>query len=374
MRRFLLLLASLASLLVLPALASDPRVAEVAYTRVLSSRPAFRTLTRDSVAGSASARGGTRGALFYVNDTASYDALLALVGAGASASAPRVAVVMETTFFTAPIIRALNASIPTDRLAAVLVIPAPAPEDGFSPAEPAPNGPVDINAAAGYQWNPLGTSLSFDSFPFPLTSITGSNAVTLRRRALANAARRAEGSHPGYTAHARQYMFSTLSSENCFEVNNCYPIGGYSVWATLGNLTATNDTPSPATNSSKREIVLVASQMDAAAFFPGRAHGADAAVSGTVVTLAAAHALSQVEGVMALERNLIFALFNGEKFDYVGSRNFFGDLYGNFTCPEGNERLGTSPNGTEGVPVGCNQPFRTELAFKNVRIYLYVDA
>ncbi|XP_003739717.1 nicastrin [Galendromus occidentalis] len=75
-----------------------------------------------------------------------------------------------------------------------------------------------------------------------------------------------------------------------------------------------------------QETVIIAARLDSFSLFSGLAPGADSAVSGIVSLLTLAEALTKVKSSTIRNKNILFALFNGEAFDYIGSSRCILDL------------------------------------------------
>jgi len=66
--------------------------------------------------------------------------------------------------------------------------------------------------------------------------------------------------------------------------------------------------------------------MDSASFFRDKSLGADSPISGLISLLVAVDALSHVEGLEDLSKQLVFVIFTGEAWGYLGSRRFLLEL------------------------------------------------
>ena len=197
-----------------------------------------------------------------------------------------------------------------------------------------------------------GTSLSYDSYNFPIFRITDdgdANAV------LAGAAANRAGAfaaYPLYSLNLDAFMWATTDSATCLQrgtqhgrararlpphtprrglpgaersrlggsassglplatrprhVGLCDPVGGSSVWASVQPLAAA------------RRTVMVSAPMDASAFFHAIAMGADADTTAVVALLVAAQAIGQLN-TSAFEKDVVFALFDAEAWGYAGSQ------------------------------------------------------
>lgn len=66
--------------------------------------------------------------------------------------------------------------------------------------------------------------------------------------------------------------------------------------------------------------------MDSASFFRDKSLGADSPISGLIALVAAVDALSRVDGLGDLNKQLVFLIFTGEAWGYLGSRRFLLEL------------------------------------------------
>ncbi|KAH7352865.1 hypothetical protein KP509_19G068000 [Ceratopteris richardii] len=108
----------------------------------------------------------------------------------------------------------------------------------------------------------------------------------------------------------------TSTSEACLSASSCLPLGGYSVWSSLP----------PISSSSSKEIVLVITSMDSASIFRDTTLGADSPLSGLVALLASLDALANISSPENWNRQLVVAVFTGEAWGYLGSRQFLNQL------------------------------------------------
>uniref|UniRef100_A0A0A0L8Z5 Nicastrin n=1 Tax=Cucumis sativus TaxID=3659 RepID=A0A0A0L8Z5_CUCSA len=95
----------------------------------------------------------------------------------------------------------------------------------------------------------------------------------------------------------------THSSMSCLKEETCLPLGGYSVWSSLPPInTSSSDQSKP--------VILTVASMDSASFFRDKSIGADSPISGLIALLAAVDALSHVDGLDDLHKQvLIEAVF-----------------------------------------------------------------
>ncbi|KAG9480764.1 hypothetical protein GDO78_010171 [Eleutherodactylus coqui] len=108
----------------------------------------------------------------------------------------------------------------------------------------------------------------------------------------------------------------------------CDSLADYNVWSTV----------KPINNSGflapEEKVVVSAARLDGRSFFWNLAPAAESTVSSLVTQLAAAEAIHKANDSQALPRNILFAFFQGEVFDYIGSSRMVYDMEkGRFPVP-----------------------------------------
>lgn len=191
----------------------------------------------------------------------------------------------------------------------------------FSPSSKFPQAEFSLYPNTSYEWNPIGSGIMWRSYNFPVFLLSESSTLTLQEVATRN-----EIKKKAYTSHVAEFdlvMQTTKvgihDSESCLKEEACLPLGGYSVWSSLPPIN------SSASDQSKPIILTVAS-MDAASFFRDKSLGAESPISGMISLLAAVDALSHVEGLDDISKQLVFLVFTGESWGYLGSRRFLFEL------------------------------------------------
>ncbi|XP_061978467.1 nicastrin isoform X1 [Populus nigra] len=192
---------------------------------------------------------------------------------------------------------------------------------GFSPDQKFPGAEYAPYKNINYEWNPIGSGMMWRAYSFPVFLITEGGAQLVQEVAMNNEKKRND-----YTADVVEFdsvMQTTKSgthdSESCLQEQTCFPLGGYSVWSSLPPINNSS------TNHSKPIILTVAS-MDSASFFHDKNLGAESPISGLIALLAAVDSLSHVNGLDDLGKQLVFSVFTGEAWGYLGSRRFLFEL------------------------------------------------
>ncbi|KAL6959619.1 hypothetical protein U1Q18_039773, partial [Sarracenia purpurea var. burkii] len=201
---------------------------------------------------------------------------------------------------------------------------------GFSLDEKFPQAKFSPYQNINYQWNPIGSGMMWNNYNFPSFLLSNTSTSTLKEAAIKN-----EENKKAYTADVAEFDLvmqttkaGTHDSESCLKEATCLPLGGYSVWSAIPPINKLSS------ESSKR-IILAVSSMDSASFFRDKNLGADSPISGLITLLVAVDALSHVEGLDYLGKQLVFVIFTGEAWGYLGSRRFLHELDHNSDAVDG---------------------------------------
>ncbi|OVA13851.1 Nicastrin [Macleaya cordata] len=192
---------------------------------------------------------------------------------------------------------------------------------GFSPVEKFPQAEFSPYQKLNYEWNPAGSSIMWNSYHFPVFLLSEDSTVIMQEVADKN-----EKNNQAYTVDMAEFDLvmqttktGTHDSESCLKQRSCLPLGGYSVMSSLP--------PINLSSSQRPKPILVAvASMDSVSFFRDQSPGADSPLSGMVSLLAAVDALSQIDGINELNKQLLFLVFTGESWGYLGSRRFLSEL------------------------------------------------
>ncbi|KAK2652570.1 hypothetical protein Ddye_012426 [Dipteronia dyeriana] len=192
---------------------------------------------------------------------------------------------------------------------------------GFSPAQKFPQAEFAPYSNISYQWNQIGSGIMWKAYDFPVFLLSESSRLTLQEAAVKN-----EKTKNGYTTNVAEFelvMQTTKAgsphSESCLKEGACLPLGGYSVWSSLPPINISSSYQS-------KPIILALASMDSASFFRDKSLGADSPISGLISLLAAVDALSRVDGLTNLSKQLVFFVPTGEAWGYLGSRRFLFEL------------------------------------------------
>uniref|UniRef100_A0A8C7MZX8 Nicastrin n=1 Tax=Oncorhynchus kisutch TaxID=8019 RepID=A0A8C7MZX8_ONCKI len=312
-------------------------VAQKIYVELNNTVPCVRLLNATHQIGCQSSISGDTGVIHVLESEADLEWPLS------KGPNPPYMVLLESSLFTKSIMMKMkNAS---SRVAGVVVVPKTSPPE-FSPHTTCPNENTgvytetyDHNLAHCNTtvWNPRGNGLSYEEFDFPVFSLKEDNETEVIKQCYFDHNRVVNGSGLQYPLCAMQlfsHMHAVTDTATCMRRSSmdfstspvmvCDPLGGYNVCAFIRpyNSTAFG-------HKENESVVIAAARLDSKAFFLEDSTGAEGSVSGFVTLLAAAQALCEATQEAPRTRNILFAFFHGEVFDYIGSSRMVYDMKNN---------------------------------------------
>ncbi|MFS8034456.1 putative nicastrin [Helianthus anomalus] len=194
---------------------------------------------------------------------------------------------------------------------------------GSSPDKKFPQAEFSPYQNSKFEWNPTGSGIMWGLYDFPVFLLSESSTQSLQEVAVKNE------NKDTYAAEVTEFDLvmqttkaGTHDSESCLRERTCLPLGGYSVWSALPTVNI-----SSSSSKSKKPIILAVASMDSASFFRDKSLGAESPLSGMISLLAAVDALSRIDGLDTLSKQLVFVVFTGEAWGYLGSRRFLLELH-----------------------------------------------
>ncbi|KAH7679830.1 nicastrin protein [Dioscorea alata] len=208
------------------------------------------------------------------------------------------------------------------KVAGVLVEPSNLNKSiGFSPVEKFPQAAFAPYQSLNYEWNPTGSGIMWNSYDFPVFLLSEKSASIVHEIVIKNMK-----DNTAYLTDVAEFdlvmqttKVGTHDSESCLKEGSCLPLGGYSVWSSLPPINISSLGP-------PKPILLTIVSQDSASFFRDKSIGADSPLSGLIALLAAVDALSNIGSLDKLQKQLVFAVFTGEAWGYLGSRRFLHEL------------------------------------------------
>lgn len=189
-------------------------------------------------------------------------------------------------------------------------------------------------SAGGVVWNPKGTGLLRRDIPFPIFYLPESRSQEIDKidecYQRYNSDKNNQKGKPLCSVQLHSFMFAAVNTEVCLRrsassalltpTKVCDPLGDYNVYYSL--FPRTKDT-------KNKKVTLVTARIDTASLFDGVSPGAASSVVGMVTLLTAATTLSQmipIADANLYDENILWTLFNGEAFDYIGSQRVAYDI------------------------------------------------
>eukprot|EP01083_Nonionella_stella_P000200 626_1 len=209
-----------------------------------------------------------------------------------------------------------------------------------------------------YIWNPYGTYNNLREYKFAIITMSPSQSTSIKAFAQDNEDSIAKGQFGSHFVEFTYPMFTRNDSKTCLQTDNCLPVGGYSVWSTFQDYHMDTNT----TSQSPNDLIMAITSMDTTCLFHQNiCRGGNANMAGLVGWMASMEALSKIKHVLnndnqTTHKQIIFAAFQGEAYDLVGSRKFVHDLQnGSFVCEK--------PMDVKNYGNGCWQPYVSSMDF-----------
>ncbi|RIA98281.1 Nicastrin-domain-containing protein [Glomus cerebriforme] len=235
----------------------------------------------------------------------------------------------------------------------------------LSPDEKCPNCQFDLyrNDESRYLWNPNGLGIIQESYDFPIFALYPYDRASNRtyNRIISGVQfneRRAFERFPLKTVQLESLMFAAIDAPTCLRRNFCDPIGGHSVYST----------PSIDMNENDgKPIIVVSAAMDSKSLFQDITLGVNNGISGSIALIAIADALSKSQPpVKNFPKHILFTLFAGESWGFLGSQRFVKNIFEPFNCIQNNTKPTTSCGINTGNFGGCSFPCFRDLDFKRI--------
>ncbi|XP_001990868.2 nicastrin isoform X2 [Drosophila grimshawi] len=199
----------------------------------------------------------------------------------------------------------------------------------------------DASGNVANTWNRWGTGLLHEDFPFPIYYIGEDKDIFKLEDCFE------KFNNFNYESHAlrslcavevKAFMSAAVNSEVCIRrtnfINNlggsryCDPMEGRNVYATLYPRNASENVEVNVAGSEK--FIIVSCRLDTTSMFDGLGMGAMGSLVGLAILTQVAHMLRLLlpsPGALSdRQRNVLFVVFDGESYDYIGSQRFVYDM------------------------------------------------
>lgn len=188
-------------------------------------------------------------------------------------------------------------------------------------------------------WNPYGTGLLHENFDIPIIFLANKNESEKVVKCFKDFNTDLEGQagRALCSIEINSFMSAAGNSEVCIrrskfagflkQITYCDPLQGKNVYGTLFPRKIVD--PENRTNDPSEKFILISARLDTTSMFDGIALGALDSLASVATLITSAHYLRKIVSNDVYEKNnvnVLFVLFNGESYDYIGSQRFVYDL------------------------------------------------
>ncbi|XP_023209668.1 nicastrin-like [Centruroides sculpturatus] len=181
--------------------------------------------------------------------------------------------------------------------------------------------------------NPV-QDIMYKDWNIPIFLITKNNSISKIKNDCFNNFNKAKNgvvrTWPLCSAQLKSVMLAAKDTPTCMRRSSiitnlnpaklCDPLGSYNIHTMLFP---------ESSNITNRSLIIVGARLDAFSLFDNLAPGGHTAVTGLVTLISIAHTLTKLKEYLKsenLDKNILFTIFNGEAFDYIGSSRMVYDM------------------------------------------------
>ncbi|XP_033114468.1 nicastrin-like [Anneissia japonica] len=326
-------------------LSAERKTRDMIYKDIISFAPCVRRFNRDNQTGCSSDMNGNTGVVHYIENLDNLDWLL-----NKGPHEPYMPI-LSPQMFTAHVVKKLADS---PKVNGMLVIHTNVEDQvmdanfSFSPDQSCPNEGFGYGSC-GIQWNKPGSNLFALDFNIPIFALTDEDEVQsivgcYNDTNKPNDKGEAQ-EYPLCAVELKDFMFGAVNTEICMRrstnptnieyVGYCDPLSDYNVWGTLK--------PTNKKDLHTDSVIIAAAPLDSTSLFYNVTPepGVELAATGFITLLSAAYALGSLseDQKSKLDKNILFAFFHGESYDYIGSSRTVFDMQRNqFPVVEDNKK------------------------------------
>ncbi|XP_047523406.1 nicastrin [Pieris napi] len=303
------------------------------YSSIEGSAACFRRLNGTHQMGCSSSDGGAVGIVQMIKDVEDAQWIIKNASSG-----PYVAVVSTSLFQSV-----INLLIddPSNVAGVLLYDNATMRPSSFSQESKCPNeysaAPGSTCSSSGETvWNTKGTGLLRKDIPFPIFFVPDSKTDEIEKIEKCynryNLDKSNQVGVPLCSVQLHSFMYAAVNTAVCLRrsassafltpTKVCDPLGDYNVYYSLFPRAQENET-------ERKPVTFVTARIDSASIFDGVSPGAASSVVGMVTLISTAATLSKMIPVAdekLYANNILWTLFNGESFDYIGSQRVAYDI------------------------------------------------
>ncbi|CAH1736880.1 nicastrin [Aphis gossypii] len=309
------------------------------YENIIANNPCFLRLNGTNQFGCTSSRFGNVGTLHLVTNSTDLDWLFN------EGQADPYTVALTPKMFNREVLQDIELSTKVNGI--MLLMNGTEEEvinndnlqnNGFSPEDTCPNRYSGVSSCPMKPWNPYGTDILLKSWSFPIFVVydqdTIKNIVDCFKNH--NLPLNKQNDQSLCALELKSHMYAAVDSKTCLRrtmmsyqnirpIKFCDPLGDKNVYWSLKELRP---------NTPNQSIAIVAARLDATSMFQDLAPGALSTATSIVTLMTTANLISEMlsyNDASNFSRNVMFILFNGEAYDYIGSSRVVYDMLdGNF--------------------------------------------
>ncbi|KAG5676864.1 hypothetical protein PVAND_006671 [Polypedilum vanderplanki] len=306
----------------------------------ISGHMCFRRLNATHQTGCSSA-GKSRGSVGVLHLISSEDDINFIIND--PPSPPYAPIILPNHFTRENIIKLRDSNY----VSAIVLVNDTSDLDNFSQESKCPNQffrhakqPVCDSKNQNTVWNPFGTGLLHENFDIPIIFLAKKEESDKVIKCY-NDFNKASSRKSLCSIEINSFMAASGNSEICIrrsrslaiirQLTFCDPLQGKNVYGTLYPREIVN--PINRTNDIDEKFIIVSAHFDTTSMFDGIALGA-MEFSSVATLISSAHFLKKIiKKDKKSKYNILFMLFNGESYDYIGSQRFIYDLKKNDSFP-----------------------------------------
>lgn len=309
------------------------RTKDKMYENIIGTNGCYRRLNSTHQIGCTSKRGGSTGVIHYCRDLDDLNFILSNGTAGLYVP------VLPTKFFTAETVDKL---ITSQLISGLILHRNNETLSSFTHENQCPNprSSLENTCSKNSTWNPHGTGIIYRDIPFPIFYVENEEEIEKMRKCFEKFNNFDYDNHKDRSLcslELKSFMYATTNSQTCRRRSNiitnlnpitfCDPLGDNNLWAALYPMVK-----GPRRNETQPikdlKYIIIATRMDTTSMFD-KTSGANNPVTGIVSLLHTAKLLKSMlteDDILTAKKNVLFILFNGETFDYIGSQRMVYDM------------------------------------------------
>ncbi|KAJ8985191.1 hypothetical protein NQ317_018220 [Molorchus minor] len=302
------------------------RTKDKMYEKIHGANGCYRRLNATHQIG-----GGSTGVVHYCETQGDLNYILK------NGTAPPYIPVISTKLFTAETVEQIKGNGKVSGL--IVYLEDKEKLDSFTHENQCPNPLTSVKdtCAKSSVWNPHGTGLLYADIPFPIFYVENQVEIVKIKDCFTkfnNFSYDSQDDRSLCSLELKSFMYATTNTPTCRRrsdlvtnlnpVKFCDPLGDSNVWATLFPLVRGKGNETVPIRDFK--YIVIAARLDTTSMFE-KTEGANNPITGLVTLLMTAKLLKDMTRQdESGEKNVLFMLFNGETYDYIGSQRMLYDM------------------------------------------------